>query len=151
MTYNEILPLADVKTHLKLDDDFTDMDTAIERMVRSVLQLTEQRTNHIFQAKTNVEYFRNNRQYLDIYDFPLTYTGDLTKLTYSNKVRFDVDTVVIDSVGYANKEAVPSALIDAALMVIEVWYYKAESRMDISLIPDAVNQIWAAYRRFTIG
>lgn len=151
MTYNEILPLAEVKNYLRVDDDFTEDDTAIERMVRSAFGFIEQRTNHIFQQRDNVEYFRNNRQYLDINDFPITYTGDLTKLTYSNKIRFDADTVLIDSVGYASREAVPSALIDAALQMIKVFYFEAEKQVNTTLVPDNVHQILAAYRRFTIG
>ena len=151
MTYNEILPLAEVKNYLRVDDDFTEDDLAIERMVRSALGFIEQRTNHIFQSRQNVEYFRNGSRYLDIYDYPLTYSGDLTKLSYSNKVRFDADNVTIDSVGYASREDVPDALIEAALQIIKVFYYEAEKQVNTTLIPDAVNQILAAYRRFTIG
>ena len=151
MTYNEILPLAEVKNYLRVDDDFTEADIAIERMVRSALGFIEQRTNHIFQLRKNVEYFRNDRQYLDIYDYPLTYSGDLTKLSYSNKVRFDADNVTIDSVGYASREDVPDALIDAALQMIKVWYFEAEKQSNTTLVPDNVYQILAAYRRFTIG
>lgn len=151
MTYNEILPLAEVKNYLRLDDDFTEDDAAIERMVRSALGFIEKRTNHIFQLRENVEYFRNGSRYLDIYDFPLTYSGDLTKLAYSNKVRFDVDSVTIDSVGYASRSSVPDALIDAALQMIKVWYFESEKQSNTTLVPDNVHQILAAYRRFTIG
>lgn len=151
MTYNEILPLEEVKNYLRLDDCFTEDDLAIERMVRSALGFIEQRTNHIFQIRENVEYFRNNKQYLDIYDYPLTYTGTETKLSYSNKVRFDADSVTIDSVGYSSRESVPDALIDAALQMIKVFYYEQEKQVNTTLVPDNVHQILAAYRRFTIG
>lgn len=144
MTYNEILPLAEVKNHLHLEDDFTDEDIAIERMVRSALGFIEKRTNHIFQLQTGKEYFRGGKRYLDIHDFPITYAGDLTKLSYSNMVRFDADSVTIDSVGYANRADVPDALIDAALQIIESFY-------EDTPIPDSVNQILSQYRRFTIG
>lgn len=151
MTYNEILPLAEVKNYLRVDDDFTEDDQAIERMVRSALGFIEQRTNHIFQLRENVEYYRNNKQYLDIYDYPITYTGDVTKLTYSNKLRFDADSVEIDSVGYSTRASVPDALIDAALQMIKCFYYEAEKQANTTLVPDNVHQILAAYRRFTIG
>ena len=151
MTYNEILPLAEVKNYLSVDDDFTDDDLAIERMVRSALGFIEQRTNHIFQLRENVEYYRNGSQYLDIYDYPITYTGDVTKLTYSNKLRFDADSVEIDSVGYADRGSVPEALIDAALQMIKVFYFEAEKQSNTTLVPENVHQILAAYRRFTIG
>lgn len=151
MTYNEILPLAEVKNYLRIDDDFADDNTAIERMVRSALGFIEQRTNHIFQLRENVEYFRNGYRYLDIYDYPLTYTGDVTKLNYANKVRFDADSVEIDSVGYATRASIPDALIDAALQMIKVWYFESEKQANTTLVPDNVHQILAAYRRFTIG
>ena len=149
--YETILPISEVKNHIRIDDDFTEDDAAIERMVRSTLGFIEQRTNHIFQLRENVEYFRNERQYLDIYDYPLTYSGDLTKLSYSNKVRFDADAVEIDSVGYATREQVPDALIDAALQMIKLFYFEAEKQVNTTLVPDNVHQILAAYRRFTIG
>lgn len=151
MTYNEILPLAEVKNYLRLDDDFTEDDTAIERMVRSALGFIEMRTNHIFQSKSNVDYHRSNQLYLDIYDYPITYTGDHTALTYSNKVRFDADSVTIDTVGYASRADVPDALIDAALQMIKCFYYESEKQVNTTLVPDNVHQILAAYRRFTIG
>lgn len=151
MTYNEILPLAEVKNYLRLDEDFTEDDLAIERMVRSALGFIEKRTNHIFEQKTGVEYFRNGSRYLDVYDYPLTYTGDHTTLTYSNKVRFDVDSVTIDSVGYASRADAPDALIDAALQMIKVFYYEQEKQVNTTLVPDNVHQILSAYRRFTIG
>lgn len=151
MTYNEILPLAEVKNYLRVDDDFTEDDAAIERMVRSALGFIEQRTNHIFQLRQNVEYFRNGQRYLDIYDYPITYSGDLTKLSYSNKLRFDADNVTIDSVGYTNRADIPDALIDAALQMIKVFYYEAEKQVNTTLLPENVHQILAAYRRFTIG
>lgn len=151
MTYNEVLPLEEVKNYLRLDDDFTEDDDAIKRMVRSALQFIEKRTNHIFELKTGVEYFRNGSRWLDVYDFPLTYAGDLTKLSYANKVRFDADTVTINSVGYASRADVPDALIDAALQIIKCFYYEAEKQVNTTLIPDSVNQILSQYRRFTIG
>lgn len=151
MTYNEILPLIEVKNYLRLDDDFTEDDEAIERMVRSALGFIEKRTNHIFEQKMGVEYFRGGSRYLDIYDHPLTYAGDLTKLSYANKVRFDADSVTIGTVGYASREDVPDALIDAALQIIKCFYFEAEKQVNTTLIPDAVNQILSQYRRFTIG
>lgn len=153
MTYNEVLPLAEVKNYLRIDDDFTEDDTAIERMVRSALQFIEKRTNHIFQLQTDVELIGSPTKcsdYIDVYDYPITYTGDVIKLNYANKTRFKADTVVLDSVGYANREDVPDALIEAALQMIKVWYFEAEKQSNTTLIPENVHQILGAYRRFTI-
>ena len=151
MTYNEILPLAEVKNYLRVDEDFTEDDSAIERMVRSALGFIEQRTNHVFQLREDVEYFRTDTRFLDVYDFPLIYSGDLIKLAYSNKVRFDADSVTFDSVGYLTRDEVPDALIDAALQMIKVWFFESEKQANTTLVPDNVSQILAAYRRFTVG
>ena len=150
MTYNEILPLEEVKNYLRIDDEFTDDDAAIERMVRSALSFIEQRTNHIFERQTDKVYRRNGGQYLDIFDYPIIYTGDLTMLVYPNKVRFNTDTVTIDAVWYASREDVPDALIDAALQIVKVYYFEAEKQANTTLLPESVHQVLATYRRFTI-
>ena len=153
MTYNEVIPLAEVKNYLRIDDDFLEDDLAIERMVRSSLQFIEKRTNHIFESKTDVEYFVSPTQYngfIDVYDFPFTYTGDVINLKYANKVRFKADSVVLDSVGYQNRESIPDALIDAALQMIKVFFYEGEKQSNTTLIPENVHQILGAYRRFII-
>ena len=153
MTYNEILPLAEVKNYLRIDDDFLEDDLAIERMVRSALQFIEKRTNHIFEEKTDVEYLGSPTQYngfIDVYDFPFTYSGEAIRLDYSNKVRFKADSVVLDSVGYQNREAIPDALIEAALQMIKVFYFEGEKQSNTTLIPENVHQILGAYRRFTV-
>ena len=153
MTYNEVIPLAEVKNYLRIDDDFLEDDLAIERMVRSALQFIEKRTNHIFESKTDVEYFVSPTQYngfIDVYDFPFTYTGDVINLKYANKVRFKADSVVLDSVGYQNRESIPDALIDAALQMIKVFFYEGEKQSNTTLIPENVHQILGAYRRFII-
>lgn len=153
MTYNEVIPLAEVKNYLRVDDDFKEDDLAIERMVRSALQFIEKRTNHIFQLQTAKEYFGSPTKcsdYIDVYDYPITYTGDVIKLTYANKTRFKADNITLDSVGYASREDVPDALIDAALQIIKVFYFEAEKQSNTTLVPENVHQILGAYRRFTV-
>ena len=147
--YETILPLTEVKNHLRIDCDFDDDNFALLRMIGSALQFIEQKTNHIF-LQSQKTYSRNcNSGYIDIFDYPVTYVGDLTKLDYAGKVRFDADTVEV-TVGYGKKSAVPSALIDCALMIIENWYYGSEKRPDTQTIPDAAQQIINTYRRFTV-
>lgn len=148
MTYNEILPLAEVKNYLRIDDDFTEDDLAIERMVRSALQFIEKRANHIFQQR-EATYYRNHSQYIDIYDYPVYYSGNLTKLNYADKVRFDADSVTV-TIGYANRDEVPEPLIEAALQMIKVFFYEAEKQVNTTLIPESVHQILNDFRRFTV-
>ena len=147
--YETILPISEVKNHLRIDDDFTDDDNALKRMVASALQFIEQKTNHIF-LQSEKAYSRNwNSGYIDIFDYPVSYVGDLTKLDYAGKVRFDADNVEL-TVGYGSRLAIPSALIDCALMIIENWYYASEKKANTQEIPDAAQQIINTYRRFTV-
>lgn len=153
MTYNEVIPLAEVKNYLRIDDDFLEDDLAIERMVRSALQFIEKRTNHIFEIKTDVEYLGSPTQcnrFIDVYDFPFTYTGDVINLKYANKVRFKADNITLNTVGYQDREAIPDALIEAALQMIKVFYFEAEKQSNTTLVPENVHQILGAYRRFTV-
>lgn len=149
MTYNEILPLATVKNYLRLDSSFTADDQDIERMVRSALGIIEKQTGYVLQLRENVTYKRAYCGFIDIYDYPVIYSGNLTRLDYAGKVRFDADEVTVN-LGYNNVEDIPSALIDCALQMIKVFYYEGEKQSNTTLIPDAVHQILATYRRYTI-
>ena len=147
--YETILPISEVKNHLRIDDDFTEDDNALKRMVASALQFIEQKTNRIF-LQSQKTYTRNaNSGYVDIFDYPISYTGVLTKLDYAGKVRFDADSVEV-AVGYGSRLAIPSALIDCALMIIENWYYGSEKQANTQTIPDAAQQIINTYRRFVV-
>lgn len=148
MTYNEILPLAEVKNYLRLEEDFTEDDTAIERMVRSALEFIEKRTNHIFQLRTDVNY-TSNGNCITVFDYPIRYSGDDVVLYYSDKVVFHSKSIIAD-VGYLSIDDVPSALIDAALQMIKVWYFEAEKQANTTLLPENVLQIINTYRRFTV-
>ena len=147
--YETILPISEVKNHLRIDDDFTEDDSALKRMVASALQFIEQKTSHIF-LQSQKTYSRNcNSGYVDIFDYPISYAGILTKLDYAGKVRFDADSVEV-TVGYGNRLTVPSALIDCALMIVENWYYASEKKANTQEIPDAAQQIINTYRRFVV-
>ena len=147
--YEAILPLTEVKNHLRLDCDFDDDNFALLRMIGSALQFIEQKTNHIFLQSEKTYTKSPAHDLLTILDYPIVYTGDLTKLDFSGKTCFNADTVTV-TVGYGEKSAVPSALIDCALMIIENWYYGSEKRPDTQTIPDAAQQIINTYRRFTV-
>lgn len=148
MTYNEILPLAEVKNYLRLEDDFTEDDKDIERMVRSAFEFIEKRTNHIFQLRTDVNY-TSNGNCITVFDYPIRYSGDDVVLYYSDKVVFHSKSIIAD-VGYLSIDDVPSALIDAALQMIKCFYFEAEKQVNTTLLPESVHQIINSYRRFTV-
>ena len=146
MTYNYILPLATVKNYLRLDNSFTADDQDIERMVRSALSFIEKQTGYVLQLRENVTYKRAYCGFIDIYDYPVIYSGNLTRLDYAGKVRFDADEVTVN-LGYENVDDIPSALIDCALQMIKVWYFEAEKQENTTLIPENVKQILMTYKR----
>ena len=149
MTYNEILPLATVKNYLRLDSSFTADDQDIERMVRSAFSFIEKQTGYVLQFRENVTYRRAYCGFIDIYDYPVIYTGDLTRLDYAGKVRFDADEVTVN-LGYDNVDDIPSALLDCALQMIKVWYFEGEKQENTTLIPENVKQILMTYKRAII-
>ena len=146
MTYNEILPLETVKNYLRLDSSFTADDQDIERMVRSAFGIIEKQTGYVLQLRKNVTYKRAYCGFIDIYDYPVIYSGNLTRLDYAGKVRFDADEVTVN-LGYENVDEIPSALIDCALQMIKVWYFEAEKQENTTLIPENVKQILMTYKR----
>ena len=147
MSYSNVLPLSEVKNYLRIDEDFTDDDDSIARMTKAALQFIEQRTNHLFFQRDKT-YLRGEK-YINIFDYPVSYTGDLTKLDYAGKTVFDADSVTVQ-VGYEMKEDIPAALLEAALQMIKVFYYESEKQVNTTLIPESVHQILNDYRRFTV-
>lgn len=146
MAYIDFLPLSEVKNYLRIEDAFADDDAALTRMVGSALGYIEQHTNHIFGSRTKT-YRRNANGYIDISDYPVNYTGDLVRMDYAGKVRFDTNELTV-TVGYASRSEVPDALIEAALMMIDVWYYSEEKKAEITNIPMGAWQIIHTYKRY---
>lgn len=146
MAYIDFLPLSEIKNHLRIEVDFTDDDVALTRMAGSALGYIEMHTCHLFGERTKT-YKRGCTGFIDIIDYPVKYTGDLTRLDYAGKTRFDADELTL-SVGYASKTEVPTGLIDAALMMIDAWYYSEDKRSDITQIPMGAWQLIHTYKRY---
>ena len=147
MSYSDVLPLSEVKNYLRIDEDFTDDDASIARMTKAALQFIEQRTNHLFFQREKT-YLRGEK-YINIFDYPVSYTGDLTRLDYAGKTVFDADAVTVQ-VGYETVEDIPASLLESALQMVKVFYYESEKQVNTTLIPESVHQILNAYRRFTV-
>lgn len=148
MTYDEILPLAEVKDFLHLEQDFVDQDSIIERMIKSALQFLEKRTNHIFQLRTDVNY-TSNGNCITVFDYPIRYSGDDVVLYYSDKVVFYSKSIIAD-VGYLSIDDIPADLITAALDLIEQDYFGAENKTGERIISQKTMQIINSHRRFTV-
>ena len=76
MAYLTVIPLADAKTYLGVDD--TSRDAEITRMIEAALALLEKRTNHIMVVG-NKDYFYEDGC-VRVYDYPIN-TADNTLAT----------------------------------------------------------------------
>ena len=141
-----MIPLAEVKNHLRIENDFTEDDDALTRMVNAAIGYIEKHTGHIFGEQTKT-YSCNSNGYIDIYEYPLSYAGGLTKFDFITKSRFYSDSVTL-TVGYKELEDVPSALIQAALMMGDAWYYTDEKNLDQTNVPAGAWQLIHTYRRY---
>lgn len=150
MSYLDILPLAEIKNYLRLDDDFTDDDQAIQRMAESTFGYISKQTNHIF-TPTDKVYSNDLYGNVDVYDYPINTTvfpDDLTPLYYGDRVSFCYYGLVNLNVGYLTRADVPSELIEACLIIIDAFYYAAEKKSDMSVIPQSAKDIIHTHRRF---
>lgn len=132
MSYLDILSLEEVKNHLRVDD--TSDDNAIKRMISSAFRYIEKETN-ILVYQRNVTYLMENGQAY-VYDYPITavvspadYDSDYTvrKQNYTIYNYGSETTDLTLTVGYAQATDVPDELIDVALEIVDLLYYKHET------------------------
>ena len=148
MSYILVIPIATAKNHLRIDLDFTRDDAAIERMIESALELVEQNTSHILYARDKTYYKTVDNDRIVVFDYPInTNDTNITTLNYSLRKEYAADEITLN-IGYLLPADVPSPLIEAALMIIENWYYEAENKADI---PERANTILFNYKRFIVS
>ena len=153
MSYLTVITLSEAKTHLRVDH--TDSDNEITRMINSALGLLEQRTQVLVFARQEEYYYVNGA--INVYDGPINsiVTDPApTNETYYNYTRFTDYTgakKVSLNVGYATATDVPDAIREAALEMIDYWYYKNDGRANVKLIPESVQAVIDSYQRFTLS
>ena len=148
MSYISVIPITTAKNHLRVDLDFIRDDDAIERMIESALELVEQNTSHILYARDKTYYRLVDNDRIVVFDYPInSYDTNITALNYSLRKEYVADEITIN-IGYLLPADVPSPLIEAALMIIENWYYEAENKTDI---PERANTILFNYKRCIVS
>jgi hypothetical protein len=151
MSYLSVILLSQAKNHLRIDEDFISDDNSIERMIASALELIEKNTNHLVYQREKTYYRSVDSARISVFDYPINnYDTEVTALHYSLKHEFNTDKITLD-VGYINPYDVPSPLIDAALMMIENWYYGAENQGNKADIPERANSIMFTYKRCIVS
>ena len=151
--YENIISVDEAKKYLRLDEDFNEDDSDIERMIASALEYITKNTNYVFRVQ-NKTYRQDSDSNVIIYDYPLN-TTDFSPnipLYYSGYIKFKNTDVVTASIGFTSKadEGFPSALIDCALQIIKYYYYGSETNENSTLMPKAVEDIIRDYRRCII-
>ena len=157
MAYLDIIPLADAKIYLRIDDTLTEDDAQITRMIKSALSYVENETRHILYAR-NKDY-RLIDGCVRIYDYPFNsyvtpdeadYSEVENKTLHTNYTYGSSNGLITLNVGYTDVADIPTELIDIAYEIIDIYYYGKESgktTADLSqLNKDALNQ----YKRYIL-
>lgn len=167
MAYTDVISLATAKAYLRVDD--TNSDAEITRMISSALLYLEKNTNHIVDPR-NITYNLAGKDCIRVYDHPITAVvkgldtagADVTltfesnydqtvKSLYTLYENIDLTAIqLVLTVGYADPADVPSELIDAALEMIDYWFYKNDGKANITLISPSVQMVIDTNRRFLL-
>lgn len=158
MAYLDVLPLADVKTYLKIDDTQNETDAEISSMIKSALRYIESHTNIILYAR-NISYVLRDGE-VNVYEHPINsvvtpasaddYTSTARSFYNSYFVSSD-DTSLVLNVGYTLPADVPTDLIDVAKVLVKLMFYEQETEQSFrELIPSWALDILNYNRRFTL-
>lgn len=157
MAYLDIIPLADAKVYLRIDDTLTDDDAQIIRMIKGALSFVERSTNVMLFAREKTYRFING--VVSVYDSPInsitTPTDDLTsetKTLYTNYCYSVGDNSLLTlNVGYADLTDIPQELIEVAYEVIELMYYeKQTNKSHLDSLSSLSTMILNNYKRFIL-
>lgn len=170
MSYLDVLPLATMKTYLKIDDTQTETDPEITSMIKSALSYIEKRTNNILSQQATKEYIVKNRC-VRVYDYPINSVvkgvdddGDDVTLTYktnydkdekplyTNYYNIDGDAVkLVLDVGYSDEADVPTDFIDLAKVIVGAMFNEPDSNLNFKeMLPGWAVEILNTNKRFLI-
>ena len=154
MSYSDVLPLNEVKLYLRLDDDFTEVDSEIGYMRDAACEYIEKFTNHLLYQREKTYELKHGEKYIDVYDFPILASSKpagVTNFLYATKTSFATDLITL-TVGYASRADIPSSLIQIALQIVKFWYYDSEIKGSNNMIeiPTDIKNILFSYKRFIV-
>ena len=130
MAYLDIIPLSDAKVYLRIDDDLTEDDNQITRMINASLSYIERYTNVILYDRDKE--YRLINGCVRVYDYPVNseVTPDLeveNKTLYNNYSLGTTNDLIELNVGFVNVADIPQELIEVAYEIIELMYYEKET------------------------
>ena len=154
MAYLDIIPLADAKVYLRIDDDLTEDDAQITRMINGALSYIERYTNVILVAEN--KYYRLIDGFVRVYDYPINseITADLVvenKTLYNNYCLGTDNALIGLNVGYTDVTDIPQELVEVAYEIIELMYYEKETnKSHLNSLSSLSTMILNDYKRFII-
>ena len=154
MAYIDIIPLADAKVYLRIDDTLTEDDAQITRMINAALSYVERYTNYVLFAKDKE--YRLINGCVSVYDYPINseVTADLiseNKTLYTNYTLGTDNDLIILNVGYSDVADVPQELIEVAYEIIELMYYEKETnKSHLNSLSSLSMMILNQYKRFIL-
>jgi len=146
MSYIDVLPLATMKTYLRIDDTQNETDAEITSMINSAFRYIEKTTNVLVVQQSAKEYIITDRC-VRVYDHPINDVvkgidedgADVTltfKTNYNKEEKslymlyYSIDSeavkLVLD-VGYADEADVPDDIIQLAKEIVKTMYYEQET------------------------
>lgn len=152
MAYIDVITLPDAKVYLRVDDDLTEDDTQIIRMINGALSYIEQYTNIYFYARDKS--YNVIDSCVKVYDYPINsevseYTEKET-LTLHTNYTTDLDTFTLN-IGYTDNDDIPQELLEVAYTMIKSMYYEKESNKSILDSLDTLSMMTLnQYKRFIL-
>jgi len=154
MAYLDIIPLAEAKVYLRIDDEMCEDDAQITRMINTSLSYVERYTNYLLFARD--KQYRLINGCIRIYDYPINseITADLVveDMTLHKNYSLGSDNSLIElNVGYTDVADVPSELVEVAYELIESLYYEKETNKSIQSRISTISQMMLdQYKRFIV-
>jgi len=152
MAYLDVIPLVDAKVYLRIDDDLTEDDNQIIRMIKGSLSYIEQYTNIYLFDRDKTYNVQDNC--VKVYDFPInsevsTFTDKEVKTLHTNYTT-DETTFTLN-VGYEVVDDIPQELIEVAYTMIKSMYYEKEKNKSVLDSLDTLSMMTLnQYKRFII-
>ena len=155
MAYLDVLPLADVRTYLRVDDTQNETDSEITSMIKSALRYIENHTHIMLYARDKD--FNVLNGCVRVYDHPInsivTPTDAVAQVkTLHTNYTVDADTETLTlNVGYSDPADVPTDLIDLAKVIIKVMYYEQESNQSFKeMLPGWAKELLNSNKRYIV-
>jgi len=128
MAYTDVISLSEAKLYLRIDDEATEDDNSIIRMINAALRYVETYTDILLYAR-DVDYLMKGGV-LKLYQYPINtdldtlgYTIDRYGL-YTNICTDSSDTTdLVLNMGYVDPTEIPQELLEVAFEMIDLYYY----------------------------